>query len=1165
MRCTSCGFENPKGMSFCGKCGTSLTPSCPRCGFVNPADFAFCGKCGSPLAQPLEKSQPVKGKAKAAPKRTKRKRRNQTTRPATEAPRPVGAEAERRQLTVMFCDLVGSTALSEQLDPEDYREVIQAYNEVCATAIKRFDGHLAKYLGDGLLIYFGYPVAHEDDAQRAVRAGLEIIRAIREQGIEYRRQKNENGIGTQHAAPLQVRIGIHTGLVVAGEMGAGDTREPLAIVGETPNLAARLQGLAEPNTVVLSAATHRLVRGYIDCRSLGTQTLKGLSTPVEVYEVHGESRIQSRFELAVTTGLTPLVGREDEVRLLVKRWEKAKEGQGQVVLLRGEAGIGKSRLARAVRERIAPEPHTWLTVHCSPFHQNSAFYPIIEVLQRVLAFRPDDPPEEKLGKLGNALLRTGMNLEDSVPLLASLLAIPSVSSSQPSLTPQKQREKTLNTLVSLVVQETKLQPVWLIWEDLHWVDPSSLEFINLLIEQAPTTRLLMLLTCRPEFTPTWALRSHITQLTLSRLGRMQVEAMVEKVAAAQVLPSETIRQIVTKADGVPLFVEELTKTMVETLREQSIGDRGQGAGSVGTQLAAPVPALGIPVTLHDALMARLDRLGGAKEVAQLGATLGREFPYELLQAVSILNESALQRALQKLVESELLYQRGLLPQAYYVFKHALIQDAAYQSLLKSTRQRYHQQIAQVLGGRFPETKETQPELLAHHYTEAGLIAQAIPYWQQAGQRAAQRSANVEAIQHLTKGLGLLKTLPHTSEHAQQELALQATLGTTLIVTKGHASQEVERAYARALELCKQMGETPQLFPVLFRLASFHYLRAELQEAQELSEQVLRLAQTIQDPVLLLWPHLGLGLVLYSLGELLSARAHLEQSIALYNPQKHRPDRFPVVGQDPKVNCLSYASWTLCYLGYPDQARQRIDEALTVAKELSHPFSLAFALNCVAVLHQRLRDIQTVQERDETLLILPREQGFPLWLAQGTFRRGWVLVEQGRVEEGIGQMRQGLAAYRATGTELGRPVLLASLAEAHGKAGQAEEGVAVLAEALAVVDKTGECFYEAELYRLKGELTLQVGSQKSKGKSQKSLTLDSQSEAEAYFLKAIEIARKQQAKSLELRAATSLARLWQHQGKNAEAHKLLSDVYNWFTEGFATKDLQEAKALLAELS
>jgi predicted ATPase len=634
--------------------------------------------------------------------------------------------------------------------------------------------------------------------------------------------------------------------------------------------------------------------------------------------------------------------------------------------------------------------------------------------------------------------------------------------------------------------------------------------------------------------------------------------MIDKVTGGKPLPAEVQHQIVSKTDGVPLFVEELTKMVLESglLRETN--------GHY--ELTGPLPSLAIPATLHDSLMARLDRLATVKEVAQVGATLGREFSYEVLQAVSPVDAPSLQQALAKLVEAQVLYRRGAPPQSRYTFKHALIQDAAYQSLLKSKRQQYHQQIAHVLEGRFVEIIETQPELLAHHYTEAGLIAQAIPYWQRAGRTALERSANSEVIGHLTKALELLKTLPDTPERIQQELDLQITLGPALIVTKGWSAPEVEKAYTRARELCQQVGETSQLSLVLWGLWVFYHVRGEHQTARALGEQLLHLAQRMQDSALLVEAHFALGYTLYCLGEFASSQEHVEQNIALYTPQQHRSLAFLYGGTDPGMACLSQAAWTLWQLGYPDQALQRNRETLALAQELSHPHSLAFALGHAAVLHQFRCEAQAARERAEAVIALATEQGFPYFLAWGTILRGWALAEQGLGSEGIAQILQGLAAYWATGAELRGPHFFTLLAEAYGTVGQAEEGLIVLAEALALVDKTGERSWEAELYRLKGQLTLQkfkVSGSKFPVAAPQPLTFEPQ--AEACFLKAIEIARQQQAKSLELRAVTSLARLWQQQGKKDEARQMLAEIYGWFTEGFDTKDLQEAKALLEELT
>ena len=691
--------------------------------------------------------------------------------PATPGP----AAAERRQLTVMFCDLVDSTRLAGQLDPEDLRDVVRAYQAACAEAVRHFGGHIAQYLGDGLLIYFGYPLAHEDDAPRAVHTALAILEAMQQLNSRLERERRVR---------LAVRLGIHTGLVVVGEIGGGDRQEQLAL-GETPNIAARLQRLAAPDTVVISAATQQLVQGLFTCQALGTHALKGVSQPIAVYQVLGASAAQSRFEATVTTGLTPLVGREEEVGLLRRRWEQVAEGHGQVVVLSGEAGIGKSRLVQELRQWSEHTGGRRLTFRCSPYAQQSALYPVIDHLQRALQWQRDDTPAAKLAKLEQGLRGYRLSQPEAVPLFAALLSLPHPEAYPPlTLSPQRQKQRTWEALVAWLLEEAERQPVLAIWEDLHWADPSTLEWLGGLLEQVPTVRLLTLLTHRPEFRPPWPPRSHIIPLALTRLTRPQIEAMVTRMAGGKPLPATVVQQIVARTDGVPLFVEELVKTVLETGLVQEEADR--------YVLSGPLPALAIPATLHDALMARLDRLGPAKGVAQLGAVLGREFAYDLLQAVAPMDEPTLQHSLVQLVEAELLYQRGQPPQATYIFKHALVQDAAYQSLLRTTRQQYHQHIAQMLESQFLETVETQPELVAQHYTEAGRTEQAIPYWQRAGQQALQRLANLEAVRHLSTALELLASLPETPARPRQELDLHLALGPGLIATKGSGAWRSSR-------------------------------------------------------------------------------------------------------------------------------------------------------------------------------------------------------------------------------------------------------------------------------------------------------------------------------------------------------------------------------------
>jgi class 3 adenylate cyclase/predicted ATPase len=1055
-----------------------------------------------------------------------------TTVPAATLPTP---EAERRQLTVMFCDLADSTQLSGQLDPEDLRAVLRTYQQASVSVIESLDGYVAQYLGDGLLVYFGWPQAHEDDAQRAGRAGLGIIEAM---GVLNTRLTSDKGVR------LAVRIGVHTGPVVVGEMGAGGRHEQLAL-GETPHVAARIQALAARDTVAISAATFRLVEGYFTSEDLGLYTLKGVATPMQVYRILRESGAQSRLDIVPTRGLTPLIGRDSEVAGLLDRWGQVREGLGQVILLSGDAGIGKSRLLQVLKEHVAHDTQTILECRSSPYYQNTAFYPVTELWARTWHLTRDDTSEAKLTKLEQALAGLRLEPAEAVPLLAPLFALQLPPERYPPLTlsPQRQRQQTLATLCTLALELAAQQPLLLIVEDLHWTDPSTLEWLTLLIEQVPTTRLCLLLTSRPEFEPPWRSRFSLTQFALSRLTRQHIETMVDRLTGGKPLPAAVVQHIVEKTDGVPLYVEEMTKAILESRILQEVNGQYELVGSFAS--------LAIPTTLHDSLMARLDRLGAAKGIAQLGATLGRQFAYEVLQAVSHLDEAAVQHELGRLVEAELLYQRGVPPQAMYTFKHALIQDTAYQSLLRSTRQQYHQLIGQTLEERFPETAENQPELLAHHYTEAGFREQAIGYWQRAGQQVLQRSANPEAIRHLMKGLELLASLPETPARVQQELDLRVALGPAMMATKGWAAPEVEQNYARARALCQQVGETPHLIPVLRGLGRFYGSRGALRTAHELNLQLLKLAQRETTPLLLLEAHEALGNDLFFLGEYPTAQTHLEWAIAIADPttQRELMLRQYVV---PGVTCLAWMALTLWCLGYPAQATRRGQEALTLAESLAHPHSLALVRHLAAYLHHRRRATCEVLTQAEALMSLATAQQFPLFAAMGTFWRGWALALQGQGEEGRAQVHQGLEAALAVGQAISRTTCLVLLAEVAGHAGQVDEGLRLLAEARTVFEANERSDMLTEVYRLQGELLLRQATPDA-------------TQAEACFQQALIIARRQQARSWELRVAISLARLWQRQGKCQQACELLAPVYNWFTEGFDTADLQDARALLEELA
>jgi predicted ATPase len=992
---------------------------------------------------------------------------------------------------------------------------------------------LRSYLGDGLLVYFGYPLAHEDDAQRAIRTGLGILAALRDLNTDLQPAK-----GVQ----LAIRIGIHTGLVVVGETGSHGRHEQLAL-GETPNIAARIQGLAAPNTVAISEATSRLVQGYFECQNIGAQTLRSVAEPIHVYRVLQESGARGRLDVAVTRGLTPLVGREQEVGLLLERWNQVKEGQGQVVLLTGEGGIGKSRLVQVLKDAVASEPYTQWECRSFSSFQNTALYPLTEPLQRTLHWQQDETPEAKLATLEQALRQYRLPVAETVPLFASLFSLPVPEDRYPplALSPQRHRQKTLETIATILVELTERQPVLFILEDLHWTDPTTLEFLDLLLDQVPTASLCALLTCRPTFQPSWHHRSYLTEVIVHRLSREQIARMAVHVAGGKSLPAEVLQQIIDKTDGVPLFVEEMTKAVLESGVLQEVNGQYVRVGALSS--------LAIPTTLQDSLMARLDRLMTAKGIAQLGAVIGRQFSYALLQAVSQVDEATLHKELRRLVEAELVYQRGLPPQVTYVFKHALIQEAAYESLLKRTRQHYHQRIAQVLEAQFPATVDQQPELLAHHCTEAGLMAQAVGYWHQAGQSAIKRSAHVEALVHLRQGLALLQTLPETPERRQQELLLHIALGASLIATKGASAPEVAQTYTDARQLCAHLEDPQQLFPVLRGLWNHYANRAELQTAHVLGEQLLSLAQHVQDAAMLLAAHRAVGTTLSFLGAVASAHRHFAQGLALYDAQHHRALTF-LYGEDAGVICHSLDAWTLWYLGYPDQGLTRSQEAVRLVQQSAHPLSLAFVMGRAAMFHQVRREVQATQVCAATAIRLAQEQGFTQWRAIGALQQGWALVQQGQAQEGLAQLTEGLGAFRATGAEINRSYFLALLAETYGTMAHPEAGLTILREALTHVDSSGERFYEAELHRLKGALLFQQHA-------------DNQAEAETCFHHALDLARHQQAKSFELRAATSLARLWHQQGKRQEAHDLLAPVYGWFTEGFETADLQEAKALLED--
>ena len=1045
----------------------------------------------------------------------------------TTQPVPRG-EGERRHLTVMFCDLVGSTALSGQLDPEDMWCVIASYHACIGEIIGRHQGMIARYMGDSesVVTYFGYPGAQEDDAEQAVRASLAVVDAVA-------------NLRTDAGVALEVRIGIATGLVVVSDVLIDETQAEQAVVGDAPNLAARLQTLAEPGTVLICPNTRRLIGGHFDYRDLGAVALKGWAEPLRVWQVLRMSGVQSRFEAMHTTKLPPLFGREEELELLLRRWRQAKEEKGHVVLLTGEPGIGKSHIALALDERLQSEPHITLRYFCSARHANSALFPIIGHIERAAGFKRSDSPTKKLSKLDALVARSTADPEH-VAVLANLFALPvSDRFRLQALSPQKLKDKTFAALLAQIDRLAARQPVFVIFEDAHWIDPTSLELLATTVEHMAQLRLLLLVTARSEFTPPWPSYAHITTLPLTRLGRPDGALLVERVTDGKMLPKEVMDEILARADGVPLFIEELTKTVLETeLLQERDGHY---------DLDRPLPPLAIPTTLHASLMARLDRLASVREVAQIGAVAGREFHYELLYAVAGLSEERLEDALGQLVRSELIFRRGDIPHAVYTFKHALVRDAAYASLLKSRRAHLHAAIANALEHQFPNIVQTQPETLALHLTEAGLVQPAIDYWLKAGQYAARRSANAEALNHLARGLELLPNIDDPMLRNKSEMLLRTSLGHSLRATKGWSTNSVKDAYTRALQLCEESGFDEHTLPAMFGLWTWNFVRTALGEAQALAERLVNTAENLDDLVYKVLAHEALGFTSFARGEFSTAHAALERSISMCDDSK-AATYLDLSAQDPRVHVRLYDGMVLWFLGYPDQALRLCAEARRYADTSQHPFSEAMARTISLRVHQFRGEVAVIASQATATIAFCEEHHFVHYVAMALILRGWARAQQGEFAKGIAEIQGGLEKGRATGALLYESYTLGLLADACIKNERYGQAFEFLGQAqLRLDEENSDRFYAAEIYRLLGETYV-----RSHG------DLD---QAERYLREGLKVAREQKAKSLELKLCMSICDLY---GLRQNAHKYRSqfgEIYGSFTEGFDTADLVRANARL----
>ncbi|WP_201703801.1 AAA family ATPase [Paraburkholderia kirstenboschensis] len=1129
MRCMKCGFENAVAASFCEQCGASLARICPKCGHELSPSAQFCRACGTPVGRsppPIHYTPPHLAERILA-EHAALKARGETA-------------GERKSVTVLFADLADSTALIRDLDPEDAHRLITPVVELMMGAVHHYEGYVAKSLGDGILALFGAPIAHEDHTQRALYAALRMQDEMR---------RHSNRFRLQPGIPLQIRVGINTGEVVVRSIRKDDLHTEYEPVGYTIHVAFRMQTIAAPSSILVSESSYKLAKGYFEFKALENTHVKGIPEPLAVYEVLGPGALRTRLQVAARLGLAQFVGRQTELGQLHHALEQATAGRGQIVALVGEAGVGKSRLLHEFKER-SHRGRLVLETFAVPHGKAFPYLPLIELLRNYFQITSQDDDRRCREKVTDKVLTLERSLENLLPYLLYLLGISEPGSALAEMDSQIRRGRTFDAITRLLVRESLNQPIELLVEDLQWLDSETQAFLAFLVDRVASVRMLLLMNYRPEYEHGWGQKSYCTQLRLDALDQVEAPRLLMSLLGDDLSLSPLKQLILEKTDGNPFFMEEIVQTLAE--EKLLLGPPGR------YRIETTPTTLHMPTTVQGVLAARMDRLPTEeKALLQTLAVVGKESPWRLIHAVVGQSEDELRRLLCHLQAAEFIYERSTFRGEEYSFKHALTQEVAGNSLLAEQRSVLHERTAQAIESIFHRRLKDYCSELAHHYSLSGNTPKAVEYLHCAGRQAFQRSANLEAIRHFSAALELLTRLPETPEHARQELTLQLAIGPALMAARGYAASEVQATYARALTLCRQAGETPQLFPVQVGLRTFFTLRAEYKAAQELGERLLSLAENARDPVLLGEAHSALASTSFFLGEIGTARMHLEQIAARHDRTQH-PTRDFQYGLAPGIRGQTFSAWVLWYLGYPDQARERSLEALALARAMSHSFSLAHCLTFTAELHQFRREAQLTKECAEDAITLSTEQGFPFWRAWATILRGWALAEQGRIEEGMAQMSHGLAAYRATGAELGRPYFLGLLASAYANAGQAQAGLSVLVEAMAMVDKTGERYYEAELHRLKGELlVLREANIKTGGSA-------SAKEAEACFHKAVAVAHHQDAKSLELRALLSLARLWQRQGKTAAARHRLAQLQAAFTEGFESVDLRQTKVLLDEL-
>lgn len=1050
--------------------------------------------------------------------------------PPTANPSLIAHDAERRQLTVMFCDMVGSTERAQHLDPEQLRELMHAYYQSCREVIARYSGHVAQYWGDGLMVYFGWPSAHEDDAERGVRAALEIVDAVKEVIAE---------------PPVMVRIGVATGTVVVGQALSDDSAQSDLAVGETPNLASRLQGLAGPDEVIIAASTRHLIGEIFEVVDKGPHTLKGIVQEVRAWQVHAVRRAVGRFE--ATHGgeaLTPMVGRKKEISRLMHRWRQACRGEGQVVLLSGEPGIGKSRLTRAFREQLAETSYTMVRYQCSQFHLNSPLYPVMEQIEFAAGFADNDTPEQKLDKLKAVMLGDPAQRAEAASLIAVLFGLPVAPSASRQLSPQKQKDRMLEVLVQQLKSLCQQKLVLIVFEDAHWIDPTTQDLLDTLIPQVKELSLLMIITFRPEYTPHWTEQSHVAVLSLGRLEQGEGAALVNHVTAGKPLPREVLDKIVARADGVPLFVEELTKSVLESGMLREAGDQ--------YALQNPELAQEIPTSLRDSLLARLDRLSPVKSIIEIGACIGREFSFDLLARVSLLHIGKLEEGLRVLTDAGLIISRGAPRHATYAFKHALIQDIAYDSLLKSRRQLLHARIAQVLQRDFADRIVNEPQSLAYHLTQAGDLVAALPWWCEAGKLAMKRAALREAVSHFNRGLALIEQIPHTPERDTLELSIRQPLHAALVGLRGWPASEVTENGRAILELAERCGDAQALGVGLWALWVNTITQGRVADSLDWAQRMVAQGNHNGDRDLLILGNAAAMISYFYLGELIEARARGERVLALYDPRDAARWTQLTANDFKTVVGIWACHWTWM-LGYPDEAVRISDEKDDYARQLGHPFNLAFALSLGAYGFDYRCEPERLLERVAEADRLEQEQSVP-FLNQVMVRQaeGLARLRKGQYPEAITLLRDSLESWNRFGGHSRVPYLKSALAEAIARNGDLDLALTIIGECLEQIERPGwqERSHLAEILRLKGWMLVQ------QGKSE---------EAEVALRASIDWARQQQARSWELRSSTTLAELLVGRGQRDAARDVLEPIFNWFTEGLDTHDLKVARSVLDSLN